>query len=69
MEGKDCPQQIGQKEYDELDKMVSLILRMCISIFVSGKAMVFGSGFCVAKGITELKEKVVYTGALVKKRR
>ena len=44
------------------------MLRMCRPIFGSGKAVVLDSVFCVAKGITELKDKVVYVGALIKKR-
>ena len=45
------------------------MLRMCGPIFVSGKAVVLESGFCVAKGITEIEAKDVYVEALMKKRR
>ena len=68
MEGKDHPQQLGKKEYDELGKTVSLMLRMCKPIFGIGKAVVLNSGFCVSKGITELEAKGVYSRALIKKR-
>ena len=44
------------------------MLRMCRPIFGSGKAIILDSGFCVAKGITELKAKGVYAAALIKKR-
>ena len=42
---------------------------MCRPIFGSGKAVVLDSGFCVAKGITDLEDKGVYVAALIKKRR
>jgi hypothetical protein len=69
VEGKDRPQQRGPKEYNELGKTVGLMLRMCKPIFGAGKAVVFDSGFCVAKGIVELAARGVYGGALIKKRR
>ena len=68
VEGKDRPQQIGQREYNELGKTVSLMLRMCRPIFGSGKDVVLDSGFCVAKVIAELEAKGVYAAALIKKR-
>ena len=43
------------------------MLRMCRHIFVSGKAVVFDSGFCVDKGLTDLKSKGVYAEYLIKK--
>ena len=51
-EGKDRPQHLGQKEYNELKKMASLMLSICRPIFVSSKAVVLNGGFCVVKGIT-----------------
>ena len=41
------------------------MLRMCKPIFVTVKAVVFDSEFCVAKGIVELEAS---GGALIKKR-
>ena len=38
------------------------------TIFVSGKYVVFYSGFCVAKGLVELEDRGVYGGALINKR-
>ena len=68
-EEKDLHQPLGQKEYNELGKTVSLMLRVYRPIFGSGKDFVLDSGFCVAKSITELKAKGVYTADLTKKRR
>ena len=52
------PQHLVQKEYNELGETASLMLRMCKPIFISGKSVVLGSEFFVAKGITDLKQKV-----------
>ena len=49
--------------------MVSLMLRICRPIFGSGKAVVFDSGMCVAKVITELKSKIFHAETMIKKRR
>ena len=45
------------------------MLRICRPIFVSGKAVALDIVFCVAKVITELKAKGVYTEDLIKNRR
>ena len=42
------------------------MLRMCRPNFLSGKAVVFYSGFFVSKVITELKSKGVYAESLIK---
>ena len=41
---------------------------MCRPIFGSGKAVSLDSGFCVAKGITELESKGVYATYMTKNR-
>ena len=61
--------QRGTKQHQKLSKTVGLMLRMCKTIFGSGKAVVFDSGFCVAKGVVKLEARGAYGGALVKKRR
>ena len=66
MEGKYRPGPLGQKEYKNLGKTLSVMLRMCGPMFGSGKDIVLDSGFCVAKGTTELKSKVVYAESLIK---
>ena len=65
-EGRYLPQQLVKKEYGELGKTVSLMLRMCRPIFGTGKAVVLDNGFCVAKGIADLEAKGVYAGYLIK---
>ena len=69
MEGKDRPQQLVQKWYDELGKRVNLMLRICRPIFISGKNVVLCSDFFVVKGIIEIEAKGMYMGSLIMKRR
>ena len=44
------------------------MLRMCGTIFGTGKALILDSLFCVTKGITEIEAKCVYVRDLTKKR-
>ena len=53
MEEKYRSHLIGKKEYNELGKTVSLMLKMCRYIFGLGKAVVLESGFWVTKVTTE----------------
>jgi hypothetical protein len=70
VEGKDRPPELGQPEHNtSLGKTVGLMLRMCQSIYHSGKLVILDSGFCVLKGIIELKKVGVFASALIKKRR
>jgi hypothetical protein len=63
VEGKNA-----RKEYDDLGKTVGLLLRMMKPIWNTGKVIVLDSGFCILKGIIELKKKGLYAAALIKKR-
>ena len=67
MEGKDCPRPLGQKEYNDLGKTVSLMLRICRNLFGSGKDVFLDSVICVAKGITDLEAKGIYSSDMFKK--
>ena len=67
VEGKDRPQQLVQKDYSELGKIVSLMLRICKIIFGTGEYVVLDSGLFVVKGITKLESKGVYSGYLINK--
>jgi hypothetical protein len=69
VEGKDHPPQL-QTEFDNLGgKTVGLLLRMLKSYFATGKYVVLDSGFCVLKGIVELRKRGLFSCALIKKRR
>ena len=54
MEGKERPTELGKKKWEELGKIVGLMLRICDPIFSTGKCVVLDSGFCVSKGVTVL---------------
>ena len=66
MEGKKLPSTAWSKGIMQ-SKTVSLLLRMCIPIFGSEKAVVLDSVFCFTKVITDIESKGVYTAALIKK--
>jgi hypothetical protein len=69
VEGKDCPNERPPKQFDNLGKTVGLLLRLCKPLWGTAKMVVLDSGFCVLKGIVELKKRGVYAAALIKKRR
>ena len=45
------------------------MIRMCESIFSTGKCVVLDSAFCVSKRITALSEVGVYAATLIKKQK
>ena len=55
--------------FQELGKTVGLLLRMLKSIYGSGRYVVLDSGFCVLKGLIELRRRGLFACALIKKRR
>ena len=65
VEGKDEPPQRPSKEHAAMGKTVSLLLRLTKTIWNTGKTVILDSGFCVAKGILELKNKGVFSSALI----
>ena len=69
VEGKDHPQQLGCPQHDNLGSTVGLLLRILTPIFFKGFIVILDSGFCVLKGIIELRKKGVFASALIKKRR
>ena len=68
VEGKDSPSEIVPKFNNE-GKTVGLLLRVLEPIFAKGMTVILDSGFCVLKGIIELKKRGVYASALIKKRK
>ena len=69
VEGKDAPPERGRPEYHENGKTGGLLLRLCGSIFHTGKVVIMESWFCVLLGIITLKKIGVYALALIKKQR
>ena len=68
IEGKDSPSEIIPK-YNNQGKTVGLLLRVLEPIFTRGNVVILDSGFCVLKGIVELKKRGVYASALIKKQK
>ena len=66
VEGKDAPSQPVPK-FNNQGKTVGLLLLVLEPIFGKGNMVVLDSGFCVLKGIVELKKRGVYASALIKK--
>ena len=52
-----------------MGKTAGLLLRLTKPIWGSSKVIVLDSGFCVLKGIVELRKRGTFAAALVKKRR
>ena len=71
VEGKDAPRAAAhpKPKYNSHGNTVGLLLRILEPIFTKGYVAVLDSGFCVLKGIVELKKRGVYASALIKKRR
>ena len=66
VEGKDSPSQIIPKSNNE-GKTVGLLLHVFEPIFAKGMVVILDSGFCVLRGIIELKKQGVYASTLIKK--
>ena len=66
VEGKDAPSQLVPK-FNNHGKTVGLLLRVLEPIFGKGNMVVLDRGFCVLKGIVELKKPGVYASTLIKK--
>ena len=70
VEGKDRPVELGPLPYENLGgKTVGLLLRLTRPIHTSGRCVILDSGFCVLKGLIELRKRGVFASALIKKRR
>ena len=69
LEGKDHSPELGAEEFDEYGKTCGLLLRMLKSYFGTAKYIVLDSGFCVLKALVELKHRVIFACALIKKRK
>lgn len=69
VEGRDEPSERPKKKFSELGKTVGLLLRLTKPLWSTSKVVVLDSGFCVLKGIVELRKKGVFASALIKKRR
>ena len=73
VEGKDRPRHREIDPMSKLDgkpsKTVGLLMRLCKSIYSTGRVVILDSGFCVLRGLIELKKVGVFASAVIKKRR
>jgi hypothetical protein len=67
VEGQDTPPQKPRDPNERLGKTVGLLLRLCKPIYARGFVVILDSGFCVLKGIIELRKKGVFAAAVIKK--
>ena len=69
VEGKDHPKEIPADPTNTKGNTIGLLLRLCSSIYNSGRVVILDSGFCVLQGLVELRRLGVYASAVIKKRR
>ena len=66
IEGEDRPKDKVIDPNDRLvDKTGALLLRLCESLFATGKVVILDSGFCVLKAIIALRQKGVFASELI----
>ena len=69
VEGEDRPKDIPAHRSNLKGNTVGLLLRLCMSIYHTGRVVILDSGFCVLQGLIELRKRGVYASAVIKKRR
>ena len=68
VEGEDAPHaaEHPKPKHNNHGNTVGLLLQILEPIFARGSVVVLDSGFCILKGIIELKKREVYASALIK---
>jgi hypothetical protein len=69
VEGADTPPEKPRDPNERMGKTVGLLLRLCKPIYSRGFVVILDSGFCVLRGIIELRKKGVFAAAVIKKRK
>ena len=67
VEGMDKPRESRRPEFDEIVKTVGTILRCTRTIWNWAKLVIMDSGFCVTKGLVDIRKKGVFGDVLIKK--
>ena len=67
MEGKDRPPARPMPLHSDKGKTVGLLLRLTKPLWYTSKTVILDSGFCVLKGIVEMRKLGVFGAALIKK--
>ena len=67
VEGKYHTIPMGRPEFETSPNMktVVLMLQLTILLWITGKEVIMYRGFCVLKGLLELKKRVVYGSRLI----
>ncbi len=68
VEGKDQPPN-KPKDFQDMGKTVGTMLRLTRSLDSTGTIVIMDSGFCVLKGLIEMRKRGVFGSAMIKKRR
>ena len=66
VEGRDTPKRASPNEFNKMGKTVGLLLCLTKQIWGSSRVVALHSGFCVLRGIVELRKKGLFATALVK---
>ena len=70
VEGKDMPKEVKMaRNVKRGEETIGLLLRLTRSLYSTGKVVILDSGFCVLRGLIELRKVGVFASALIKKRR
>lgn len=69
VEGKVSPPQRDKPIHDDKGPTVGLLMRLCSTLYNTGKVVILDSGFCVLRGLIELRKVGVFASAVIKKRR
>ena len=69
VEGKDAPPERVDPVTREHGATTALLLRLCSGIISRGMVVILDSGFCVLKGLIQLRKVGVFASAVIKKRR
>ena len=70
VEGKAYPQQSSPLDFEDLGgNTMGLFWRIIKSYFATGRYVILDSGFCVLKGLIQLRKEGISTCAVIKKRR
>ena len=70
VEGKAYPRQASPLEFEDLgSNTVGIFWRMMKSYFATGRYVILDYGFCVLKGLIQLRKKNMFVCAVIKKRR
>eukprot|EP00957_Ditylum_brightwellii_P007144 542596-Ditylum_brightwellii.AAC.1 len=67
VEGQDRPSERPKPQYDKKGKTMGLLLRLCQSVYSTGKVVILNSEFCVLDKIINLRKMGVFASALIKK--